>query len=454
MDPLGGAIAMTRFGLGARPGDIAAAAQDPRARLLEELAPGASSAIDDADLRPGSELMADAMRYVAERRRALEEAAASTDGEIARELPEMMRAYIGEVSARTRFAATTAQGFRERLVRFWSNHFTVAVNGILMPSVVGAYEREAIRPHVTGRFVDMLLASATHPAMLFYLDNAYSIGPNSRAGRRSGRGLNENLAREMLELHTLGVHGGYDQADVEELARALTGWTVGNRRFQRENMGAFVFEPRIHEPGARTVLARRYSEGGVDQAEAVIRDLARHPATAAHVAAKLARHFIADVPPESAVAALERRFLDTDGDLGELARTLVSLDAAWAPEQAKMKTTEEFFISALRGLSLPALPPQALAGTYRALGQRPFFAPSPAGWPDDAAAWAGPDLVMKRLEWASAAAGRLPTARPDAFLDAALGALTGDGLRTAVARAASGPQALTLALMSPQFQRR
>jgi uncharacterized protein (DUF1800 family) len=173
----------------------------------------------------------------------------------------------------------------------------------------------------------MLHAVVRHPAMLVYLDNQRSIGPNSRTGRRRGRGLNENLAREILELHTVGVNGGYTQDDVINFARALTGWTVDNR--EGEAQGTFMFKPQWHEPGAVTVMGRTYPEGGVEQAEAVLDDLAAHPATARHVARKLAVHFVSETAPLSLVERLEGAFRHGDGDLDAVTRMLVSSGDAW-----------------------------------------------------------------------------------------------------------------------------
>jgi uncharacterized protein (DUF1800 family) len=457
MATLEGAIAATRFGLGARPGEIEAASADPRGWLLAQLeapagGPAAQSLLSSAEAY-------EQVGLFVEGRRGMRANAGDVGDDVVREalaeLPNLRDLLVAEIAARTTFAAATPAGFHERLVRFWSNHFTVAATKLPMVALSGPFEREAIRPNVTGSFADLLLAVETHPGMLVYLDNHFSVGPQSTAGRRRDRGLNENLAREILELHTLGVDGGYGQGDVEELARAITGWSLGNRFFGgRGRRGEFVFEPRIHEPGARTVLGKRYPESGFEQGEAILRDLARHPATARHIATKLARHFVADDPPADAVAALETVFLETDGDLKALARAVVALEAAWAPEQRKFKTHDEYFVSALRALGAPDLEPMALAGTYAALGQRPFSAPSPAGWPDEADAWIGPDAVMKRLEWAEEVGRRAPSGRPLGVLDLALGDLVTEDTRRAVASAASPSQGLTLALMAPEFQRR
>ena len=194
----------------------------------------------------------------------------------------------------------------------------------------GAYEREAIRPHVLGKFVDMLLAAEGHPAMLFYLDQAASMGANSIAGINRTRGLNENLAREILELHTLGVRSGYTQDDVIAFANVLTGWTFVPPGDNPEHGGEFTFNPRLHEPGPQKVIGKTYEDEGVEQGRAVLRDLAAQPATATHIATKLARHFIADVPPAPLVERMAKTFLDTGGDLKEVARAMVSSDESWA----------------------------------------------------------------------------------------------------------------------------
>ena len=207
--------------------------------------------------------------------------------------------YLDEARARFHAALGAEIGFAERLVWFWSNHFCVSADKVGVRPICGAYEREAIRAHVLGRFGDMLLAAESHPAMLIYLDNARSIGPDSIAGIRQRRGLNENLAREILELHTLGVRSVYTQEDVTRFAQVITGWTVVAPRQDPERAGEFDFNSRMHQPGAKTVIGRNYPDTGVEQGRAVLADLARHPATANHVATKLVRHFVADTAPPS-----------------------------------------------------------------------------------------------------------------------------------------------------------
>ena len=251
--------------------------------------------------------------------------------------------YLNMVAARTSAALTAPAPFVERLVHFWANHFAVSADKLPVIGLSGLLEFEAIRPHVLGRFRDMLVAVEQHPAMLLYLDQAQSIGPNSRGGRlaarfaRQRRGLNENLAREVLELHTLGVDGGYGQADVTELARALTGWTVsGLARGPARRLigssgapGSFLFAGAIHEPGTRTLLSRTYRQEGEAQARAILDDLAAHPATARHLATKLARHFAGDEPPPAMVERLSRAYQDSGGDLPTVYRAIIDSPEAW-----------------------------------------------------------------------------------------------------------------------------
>ena len=307
-------IAAQRFGLGARPGDLALIGSDPRGWLQAQLGPEPAPAAG-----PGR---------TAERLKLFFDARASGDDEVIRLFRrEYREAYVADAGARTRRAAATDTPFRERLVHFWSNHFTVSAMRPVVAGLVVPFEDEAIRPHVAGRFADLLLAVARHPAMLLYLDQAESIGPRSRAGQRNQRGLNENLAREVLELHTLGVDGGYGQADVRALAEMLTGWTIGNPR--RGVIGEFLYVQAIHEPGPKTLLGRLRDEAGEREAAQALAELARHRSTARHVARKLARHFIADQPPDAVVARLARVFLDSDGDLAAMMHAIVAEEQAW-----------------------------------------------------------------------------------------------------------------------------
>jgi uncharacterized protein (DUF1800 family) len=298
----------------------------------------------------------------------------------------------------------------------------------------------------------MLLAVARHPAMLLYLDNAISIGPDSIAGRRGGKGLNENLGRELLELHTLGVDGGYTQSDVEALARILTGWSVA--RLNEPDPGRFRFRPFVHQPGAKILLGRTYAEAGEAEGRAALLDLAHHPATSRHIAAKLARHFIADDPPKESVERIARVFRDSGGDLRQVTAAVVKEDAAWRSPLTKIRTPQELVIGACRvGGFTP--PPEMLVNSLRTLDQMPFFAPSPAGWPDTAASWVSPEAVLRRAQWCQAYAERIPDPPdPAALASAAFGEALPDETMQAIRLAPSRRAGLALLFASPQFQRR
>lgn len=383
-------------------------------------------------------------------------------------LQEARQVLIGDVVARTNLAVSSRTPMVERLVHFWSNHFSVSVGKVGTQFEVGPHEFTAIRPHVLGRFGDMLKAAVLHPAMLLYLDQFQSIGPGSvfaqRAGRGGGdgagrpRGLNENLAREVLELHTLGVDGGYSQADVTELARALTGWTVPGigrvGRFAEDQPGGAAFVTLVHEPGARLVLGRRYAAGGARQAEAILDDLARHPATARHIATKLARHFAGDSPPPALVSRLEADFLTTGGDLASLTRTLIAAPEAWIAGPVKFRPPFEWLVACLRLTGVRDLPSQRLVGALGELGQVPWRAPSPAGYDDIAASWAGPDALLRRVDLAERIAANVPADTVLARAEAAFPDALGEATRTQLKRAESGRQALALLLVSPEMMRR
>ncbi len=344
-------------------------------------------------------------------------------------------------------------GYVERLVAFWANHFTVAANtGLVELSLVGAYEREAIRPHVLGRFEDMLVAVTQHPAMLQYLNNAQSIGPDSTAGQRQHKGLNENHARELMELHTIGVDGGYTQADVIALANVLTGWSFSRGDPDKQPIGDFRFRTAAHEPGPRTVLGKSYNQRGEKQGMAVLSDLARSPATADHVAFKLARHFVADEPPAELVAALAKTFRDTDGDLMQVSRALIDNDLSWQGD-GKFRTPQQFLFASVRALRVKPKPQMALQ-VLRTLGQAPWAPPSPAGFDDTTATWLAPDAMTSRLDIAEQLAELSDASIQPTALLADLTAGGASPVTTeAVARAESRTQGLALMLMSPEFQR-
>jgi uncharacterized protein (DUF1800 family) len=369
----------------------------------------------------------------------------------------IQKTYRAEALARLQRAGTADCGFAERLVAFWSNHFCISANkGALARMWAGSFEREAIRPYVLGRFGDMLKAVEQHPAMLFFLDNQQSLGPESRAGENRKRGLNENLAREIMELHTLGVGGGgYSQDDVTSLARIITGWTYAGRQGQLGEPGSFVFNANAHQPGAQRLLGKVYENNGVAQGEAALADLARHPSTARFIATKFVRHFVADEPPPALVAGLQEVFRKSDGDLKALATALLDSDQAWQAPQTKLRSPYEFLVATERLLErIPDDPARSLGG-LNLLGQPLWSPPGPNGFPDTNAAWAAPEGMKLRLDVAAQVASRLADrVDPRDLLELVAADAASAETRRTIERAESRQQALALLLMSPEFQRR
>ncbi|HSV37026.1 MAG TPA: DUF1800 domain-containing protein [Ramlibacter sp.] len=448
------AIALNRFGIGARPGE--SAPNDPQRWLLAQFdtyepLPGEWKAV------PRTSALLDVWNTM---QRAVRQAPEGQRSGIREAYLRQGRTeYQAAVGARTNSALQTSTPFIERLVHFWSNHFAVSVDKLLIVGLAGSFEADAIRPNVLGRFEDLLVAVVRHPTMLLYLDQAQSIGPRSPMGSRAaeqqrGRGLNENLAREILELHTLGVRSGYSQEDVTEFARALTGWTLPGDRGS-DSHATFRFVSALHEPGPRTILGRTYVQGGEEQGRAVIHDLASSPATALHIARKLARHFVADDPPPALVQRLADTFARTGGDLTSVCRALVASPEAWQPASAKFKSPWEWSISSLRALGRRAMPPTRAANLMTQLGQPVWRPGSPAGFNDTAATWAAPDALMRRVEIAQRFAQEAGAAIDARTLAPRVlpGGLS-EASAAAIAGAESGGTALALLLVSPEFMRR
>jgi uncharacterized protein (DUF1800 family) len=356
--------------------------------------------------------------------------------------------YQADGLASVSWAVAANAPFRERLVWFWANHFTVSLRRGQCAALAGPFVREAIRPHATGRFEDMVLAVERHPAMLLYLDNAGSVGPDSQAGQRSHRGLNENLARECMELHTVSPASGYTQQDVTSFARLLTGWSVE----AKNDPQGFVFRPNVHEPGEQTVMGRSFPEGEEGGIQA-LRFLANHPAAHRFIATKLVRHFVADTPPPAAVRHIEGILRDTRGDLGAASAGLVRLEEAWVPG-TKFRTPTDLAVASFRALDVPADPPPPYLGILSGLGQPLWTAPAPDGWSDIAADWSGPEAMMRRIDWAFAVSQRVGERDPMEIADAVLGPLYRTETHEAMAHAGSRREAMTLLLTSPEFQRR
>jgi uncharacterized protein (DUF1800 family) len=460
------AIAANRFGLGAKPGDLGEIAGDPRGWLEAQIS-GRAPLLSAPGLKSTAEILRAASELNRERRELREATVQQPSAAQAlvqlRRLAQLYRPiYIAEVQARMRNAVATHRPFAERLVYFWSNHFAVSVDKNAVTGIAGSLEREAIRPHVLGNFHDLLLAVEQHPAMLLYLDNQRSVGPHSNAAQRAARldrtlGLNENLAREIMELHTLGVDAGYTQADVTSFAKVLTGWSVAGGAINRERgqTGEFLFRPELHEPGTQIVFHHRYEQDGIAQGQAVLKDLAAATQTAKHIATKLARHFIADDPPPRAVEQISQAFQKSGGDLPRVYQAVLACEEAWERPQTKFKTPQDYLLSVYRGLDLTVAERGDAIVPFETLGQRQFSPGSPAGWPDRSEDWDGASALMKRIEYADALAQALSTPPKVADLGPQLlGATYKDETRIAISRAASTAQGLTLLLTSPEFLRR
>jgi uncharacterized protein (DUF1800 family) len=482
---LEGVLAVNRFGLGAKPGDVEPVSRDPKAWLKAQIAPADQPRQKDGTpFKTSAQLLAELAQFQRERKDARQANNAETIKAINKEQQQILQ---DEMQARFDLGFATARPFAERLTWFWSNHFTISIRSG-QARLAGAYEREAIRPFIAGKFEDMLLAVASHPAMLLYLNNAQSIGPDSLAGMNSRRGLNENFGRELMELYSLGVNGGYTQADVIALAKILTGWSVD--RGEPQNQGRFVrfmqsrvqpayadnqdmtglssgfrYFPNRHEPGRVTLRGKTYPDGFASGREA-IHDLARDPATAHFIARKFATHFIADNPPPDSVARLERVFRDTNGDLKALAQTVVDDPAAWTPGPGKFRPPVEYVTATYRLLNLPQdrnseLFERQTKGAMQAcrlMGQFPMSAPSPQGWSDQSQDWSGPDALLSRVAFARQLAQRLPAGfainQVVQLADNALGPRLSQTTRTGIGGAADAGEALALLLSSPEFQRR
>ena len=464
------AIALNRFGLGARPGEIGRVSSDPRGWLIQQISPDPALPSAIAALPPTAESLGAFGKWIGSI--GIGPAAGAGKLPAGVSVEQSFKRVLGPgyaqaAAARFQTATATDAPFRERWIRFWSNHFTVSAAKPDLIALPAAFERDVVRANPFGRFADMLLASTRHPAMLIYLDNYLSIGPDSELAhypevlppflRERMKGRNENLAREILELHTLGARGGYSQDDVIALANMLTGWTIAHGAYEGTASGElFRFLAFGHQPGAQTLLGVRYDQPGPAQGEAALRAIARHPSTAQHIAIQLARHFVADDPPPPLVARLAASFTRTGGDLAALAAALIAAPEAWSPVPRKTKPPEDYLISAVRALGAPQLTGGQLVALLTHMGQRPMAPPGPDGWPDNSAAWTGADALWKRIEWAATVAKATANASidPAAIGIAVLGPLLRAETLAAVRAAESPAQGLALLLVSPEFQRR
>jgi uncharacterized protein (DUF1800 family) len=485
------ATGLHRFGFAPKPGTFPVFLSDPRGALTAELDKASAGQIVDNNLlssgaaaraafdfrqeRKGARLAprvtqeqtraaqaetknnppkaTDAMPGMPARTANSDMAAADAEAKPKQQPGVPQQIYLQEAGAHFSAAINSETGFAERLVWFWSNHFCVSADKGPVRSLCGAFEREAIRPHILGKFSDMLLAVESHPAMLLYLDNARSIGPQSFAGQRRGQGLNENLAREILELHTLGVRAGYTQADVTNFAKVITGWSIVPFKQNPEHGGEFTFNERLHEPGPQLVIDREYADDGFEQGRAVLMRLATQPATAKHIAIKLARHFVADEPPQPLIDRIAKRFLETKGDLKEVCKVLIGSPEAWDAPRNKLRRPREWLVSCLRATGINPTDARPLVQALNLLGEPLWRPPAPNGFSDDSNAWM--DGLAQRLSLANRFAQRTgELIDPQTVADAAFGPLLTKDTRDTLVRAESRTQAIALLLMSPEFQRR
>ncbi len=473
------AIAANRFGLGIRPNNLPVA--KPESWLMAQIVGFNPNPPPIAAQPPIANLIGALQEFQANSReqREMRKAAGMEDkntqiaeAQFTNYRKAVRDNYAEAVRARLQTAIASDSDFAERLVHFWANHFAVSIDKLTIVGLAGNHEFTAIRPHIFGKFGDLLKSAVKHPAMLLYLDQAQSAGPESPLAQRVNArrqnkeiGLNENLAREILELHTLGVRTVYSQEDVTEFARALTGWTfaglargpIARLLNGNERPGETIFFEAIHQPGTRQVIGRSYAQSGGMQADAILSDLATHPATAKHIATKLVKHFVADNPPLSLIAKLEADFLKTGGDLKSLYKVLLSAPETWTAGQPKFKSPWEWTISALQALTVQQLPgkSQAAVALFNQMGHPVWKPGSPAGFGDTAKDWAGPAALMRRVEaagrFAKLAANRVdPRKLASTILPGTLNPRTAEH----IARAESPEQGLALLLVAPEFLRR
>lgn len=468
--------ALNRLGYGPRPADAAAIAEQGADKWLErflneQLAPRrlpqpealtARLAGLDVLKLDQAELLGryrEAVKAAREARR--EQAKGETpSADALNAVREKVRPLVGQAAtARLARALQSPAQLEEVLTEFWFNHFNVFAGKGPVGVLVADYEQRAIRPFVLGRFRDMLGATAKHPAMLVYLDNAQSVAPGFTPRRAApnpqrASGLNENYARELMELHTLGVDGGYTQHDVTELARMLTGWGVDQRKALAGGTGdLFEFDARRHDRGSKTWLGQTVSGAGQAEGERALDVLAAHPATARHLAHKFAQAFVADDPPASLVGRLADNFKATGGDLRELTRTLIRSDEFWRRDayQAKFKTPYQYLLSSLRALDLPLANPQNLLGALAQAGQPLYGAATPDGYKNTAAAWRNPEALTQRVQLATTLGQRSGASAER--LSTTLGASLSEPTRRTLAAEPAGQQ-VALLLASPDFMRR
>jgi len=445
-----GYIAVNRFGYGARGDELIQAERDPKTWIKSTLLPVSF----DTSLPHSNDIFISHNNYQQQKKQPKNQnkkiSSNSSDNKM---MKNSARDALRSMSVDTLTQAIhSSHSVSWRLLDFFSNHFSVTANGRLMAGLAGTLEREAIAPHLLSNFEDMLLAVEQHPAMLIYLNNEKSFGPNSKIAKKRKKGLNENLAREIMELHTLGVDGGYTQADVVELAKAITGWSVKN--VKKEGSAGFIFRPTGHEPGSRVLLGKKYSQNGIRQGQQILRDLAMHPSTIKHICYKLAHHFVSEKPSEVLLSKMEATWRKTQGNIKQVMYSLFDAEESWLASTQKFKTPRDFVISLYRAVAPQKINDRFLLNSLINLGQKPFSAGSPAGFSDDTSDWLGASALMARVDWSTMAVAYLKKPNSEKIMTVALGSSVSQHTYQTVMRAESRQQAMALLLMSPEFQRR
>lgn len=439
------AILLGRFGFGARLGDRANLTGSERESLYAQIGvpPVSLPALE------GLATSEDVARLTSARRSMM---AADKDSAKA-EFKEQQRAIQrADLLAGLNAPLQSDHGLSERLVRFWTNYFTVSTRKGPVRTLAGAFEREVIRPNIYGRFVDMLQAAERHPAMLLYYDNTGSVGPSSRAGERRGRGLNENMAREVLELHTIGA--GYGQEDVTAFAETLTGWSIDLDGTLSGTPGSFHFKRALHEPGARTIMGRLFNARGEAQGTAVLDWLGTDSRTYGRIAERLVRYFFSDSPDQALVSEITAVLTETGGDLATATRTLVESEDALTRPPEKARDPIDYIVGLMRALGAREITERRLVAILDDMGQRPYAPLSPKGWPDTQEAWLSSQGLARRTEVAQALARRFSIGDPIAGLEDLFGPLLSAHTKTVIEAAPSTQLATALALAAPEFQYR
>lgn len=455
-------IAANRFGLGARPGELNDIAHDPKDWVLAQLEspPKASEAL--TKLPSSLEYQKQFIEWHDQIKQAGKDKA-SKPRKFGDQFQSIM---LAEINLRATLQCETTSPVAERLVMFWSNHFALSNEKRPLQLMAGTLEREVVRESMLGNFETLLIAAEQHPAMLMYLDNQQSTGADSPVSMKSARqqnddakkiDINENLAREILELHTLSSEGGYSQEDIIALARGITGWRpwVAARKGEPMGQHGSRFAPAFHEPGSREFLGELYKQEGVAQGEAMLARLANDPNTAHFISEKLCRHFVSDSPPKELVNTVSKAYIKNKGYLQAVYQTLFKSDLAWRADARKFRRPDEFLIAIHRALDTRpiAKQPARWRREMNMLGQDAFRPGSPAGWPDTASQWIGPDAIWKRLFVAQRYDSRLPREQdPMELARDSIGPRLSDATAVAISEASNRRQATALVLASPEFQ--